>query len=258
MRRILSAAGTLCVAAGLGGSVLLALAPPDGPRSAATPGAEIASAISAPGGAEIAEPPGEPTMTPGEAAPTPVSSTPATPPPAPTRRITAAARPDAHVPAAPRPRLAVTHVAIRRIPLAADVVPARFVASDGGGTWEVPAFRAGHAQYTAGAGERGNAVLFGHLSSRDAGNVFRDLDRARAGDVVEIFSGAARFEYRAVDVRAVPRTELSIVQPTEVASVTLITCAGAWLPRERDYAERLVVRAELLSAPAHGGEDAGP
>ena len=57
--------------------------------------------------------------------------------------------------------------------------------------------------------------------------------------------------YRVVDVRKVWRTDISVLEPTESPSVTLITCAGMWLPGVWDYAQRLVVRAELVS-----GEDA--
>ena len=38
------------------------------------------------------------------------------------------------------------------------------------------------------------------------------------------------------------------IQPTAAPSVSLITCTGLWLPQLNDYAERLVVRAELMSS----------
>ncbi|MBA2527862.1 MAG: sortase [Pyrinomonadaceae bacterium] len=70
-------------------------------------------------------------------------------------------------------------------------MPARLVEQRGGLTWEVPAFRAGHAEATAGAAELGNAILLGHVTSRQAGNVFKDLDKARAGDQVLVLSGSS-------------------------------------------------------------------
>ena len=143
----------------------------------------------------------------------------------------------------------VTRIVVPRISLEADVVPARLVEREGGTTWEVPAHRAGHAEHTAGAGDPGNAVLLGHVASRSLGNVFEHLDQVRAGDVVQLFSGTRRFEYRATDVRSVQRTDVSVLQPTDTASLSLITCTGLWLPHIWDYTERLVVRAELSGPP---------
>ena len=145
--------------------------------------------------------------------------------------------------------LPVTEVAMPRLGLAAAVVPAALSTRGGVTTWEVPAFRAGHAQGTAGAGAPGTAVLLGHVTSRQAGDVFRTLDRAQIGDEVQVFSESRRFDYRVVDVRAVPPTDLSVLQPTDTAGLALVTCTGRWLPLAWDYAERLVVRAELV-APA--------
>ena len=148
-------------------------------------------------------------------------------------------------PATPVPFLPVTGIVMPRIALEAEIVPARLVEKNGGVTWEVPAFKAGHAEATAGAGGFGNVVLLGHVASRNAGNVFQDLDEARVGDQVQVYSGTHEFQYRVVDVRKVSRTDVSVVKPTETASLSLITCTGVWLPLVRDYAERLVVRAEL-------------
>ena len=148
----------------------------------------------------------------------------------------------------PPPFLPITRVVIPRIDLDSEAVPAEIVAQDGGVTWEVPAFKIGHAQSTASAGSPGNAVLVGHVDSRGLGNVFEQLDAARVGDQVAVFSGGERqFDYRVVDVRKVGRNDVSVVQPTDVPSLTLITCSGLWLPLVTDYAERLVVRAELAS-----------
>ena len=149
----------------------------------------------------------------------------------------------------PAPSSVITAAAVPSISLQADVVVAKLIERDGVITWEVPGFKAGHAEYTGGAGEVGNAVLLGHVSSRSLGNVFKDLERVQVGDVVNLFSGPRQFHYRVVDIRSVPRTDVSVLQPTETASLSLITCTGVWLPFIWDYSDRLVVRAELL-APA--------
>src|SRR5687768_9848697 len=74
--------------------------------------------------------------------------------------------------------LPITGVRIPRLGLDAPVVPARIISVPGGATWEVPPFKVGHGALSAGAGATGNAILFGHLTSLDAGNVFRYLHLA--------------------------------------------------------------------------------
>jgi sortase A len=146
----------------------------------------------------------------------------------------------------PAPPLPITRVVIPRTALDAETVPAHLIDRAGGHTWEVPAYKIGHADGTAGAGAPGNAVLVGHVTSQSLGNVFHDLDRVRVGDAVQVYSGQQRFDYRVVDVRTVGRTDVSVVSPTPAPSITLMTCTGVWLPVVSDYAERLVVRAELI------------
>ena len=141
----------------------------------------------------------------------------------------------------------ITHLRMPRLLIDSEVVPSPFVQVDDSGTWEVPAFKVGHAEYTAGAGKTGNSVLFGHVTSRTLGNVFQNLERARRGDILEIWSDRGEYRYEVVDIRRVPRTDVSVVEPTDAATASLITCTGAWLPHLNDYAERLVVRAELIA-----------
>jgi LPXTG-site transpeptidase (sortase) family protein len=144
----------------------------------------------------------------------------------------------------------ITHLSVPAIDLDADVVPASLVPLDGGVTWEVPAFKVGHAQGTASAGQPGNAVLLGHVTSVHSGNVFQDLDHARIGDVVNVFADDRAFEYRVVSTVHVPRSDSSVLEQGDTPAVSLITCTGFWLPIIWDYTERLVVRAELSSAAA--------
>lgn len=144
-------------------------------------------------------------------------------------------------------RLPITRVVATSIDLDAEVVPSQLIQKDGGTTWEVPAFKAGHADYTAGAGQLGNAVLLGHVSSVRSGNVFEELNRVAVGDEVSVWSGERKFVYRVVDAKAVPRTDTSVMETTSTPSITLITCIGTWSPVLWDYTERFVVRAELVS-----------
>jgi sortase A len=164
--------------------------------------------------------------------PTPIAPATATPLPMPTQA----------------PYFEITRLVLPRIRLETDVVRAPLVHKDDDSlTWDVPPFVAGHAEGTAGAGEIGNAVLFGHVTSRSLGNVFLTLDKVKVDDEVEVFSGSKLFEYRVVEVHAVARDDVSVLDPTDTPSISLITCTGTWNPVLWDYMQRLVVRAELVT-----------
>jgi sortase A len=185
----------------------------------------------------------------GGRAPTPPAAVEAQAEPTDSSDLPLPAQPElSHASAPVEDALPITGVTLPRIGLVADVVPAPLAELDDGATWLVPAFKAGHAQYTAGAGQSGNAVVLGHVTSRSLGNVFERLYLGRVGDVVLVSSGPEQvFEYRVVAVQAVSRTDVSVLQPTDTPSISLITCTGDWNAALHDYMERLVVRAELTS-----------
>lgn len=105
--------------------------------------------------------------------------------------------------------------------------------------------------FSAKPGERGNVVLSGHVDYVNFGPaVFWRLRELRPGDEVllEVDDGRV-FTYRVVsaatyDADTAPVQE--IVGPTPMEVVTLITCTGAFDARTREYADRLVVRAERV------------
>jgi LPXTG-site transpeptidase (sortase) family protein len=134
----------------------------------------------------------------------------------------------------------ITRLSIPSIDLDTAVVEAPLVERDGASTWEVPKFVAGHAEGTSGPGEPGNAVIIGHVTSLTLGNVFEHLDGVQRGALIQVFSETRRFDYRVVDIRDV------VLGPEPKPIISLITCSGLWLPTIWDYAQRLVVRAELI------------
>jgi len=144
--------------------------------------------------------------------------------------------------------LPITRLVISTLKLDTPVVPTPLVDHDGASTWEVPKFVVGHAQGTAYAGQVGNSLLIGHLTSLTLGNVFEHLNGIRPGALVQVFSADHEFDYRVSTVRSVSRTDLSVLEPGTVPSLTLLTCTGVWLPTVGDYSERLVVNAELVSS----------
>jgi LPXTG-site transpeptidase (sortase) family protein len=111
--------------------------------------------------------------------------------------------------------------------------------------WETVPFVVGHYKTTAKAGETGNAVFSGHVTSRNAGNVLKDLYRMKVGDEIKIYTEESEFTYEVIRVRLVPPTEVGVMDPTSDASVTLITCAGEWIPEKREFSQRLIILAKL-------------
>jgi sortase A len=139
----------------------------------------------------------------------------------------------------------IERVKIAAIGLDSEVVEAPFVERGGATTWDIPKFKAGHAQGTAGAGDNGNAVLLGHVNSLHSGDVFKDLEQVKVGDEVTLVNGGQSYVYEVTEIKTVPRTDTTMLQSTQKSSVSLFTCTGSWLPTYWDYSDRLVVRGEL-------------
>lgn len=107
--------------------------------------------------------------------------------------------------------------------------------------WETAAFAVGHHRSTAGPGQAGNMVLSGHISSPAEGAVFRRLPDIEVGDGVVVQTEERQYLYRVVSHQVVEPTDVSVMQATELATVTLITCIPDGI-----YSHRLVVTAQLL------------
>lgn len=118
------------------------------------------------------------------------------------------------------------------------------------GTEEAP-LRDG-ALHVAGTGfpwqEGANVYIAGHrvgFPGTKSSLLFWDLDELRSGDAVILHDSDERlYEYRVFARRTVDPVDISVTDPVPGMSVvSLQTCT---LP---DYARRLVVQAELVSAP---------
>lgn len=77
----------------------------------------------------------------------------------------------------------------------------------------------GHLAGTALPWERGNAVLAGH---RDT--FFRPLQHIRVGDAIRMTTARGTFDYRVVATEVVDPDDLSVLAPTPVRALTLVTC----------------------------------
>lgn len=111
--------------------------------------------------------------------------------------------------------------------------------------WEVAAHAAGHHQGTAYPSAQGNVVISGHISSpiRQEGNVFSRLPELDAGDQVMVQTDKGTFTYEVFSKQVVEPTYTSVMNPTKIPIVTLITCYPDLI-----YSHRMVITARLVSA----------
>lgn len=140
-------------------------------------------------------------------------------------------RPGAPMPIPTPPPQAATRIVIPSIGVDSAVVE--------GDTWEDLKKGVGHHKGTAHPGERGNAVYSGHNDV--FGEVFRRLEEIKPGDLITMYAGANLYRYEVKRVRIVSPKEVSVMAPTNDATLTLITC----YPYRVDT-HRLVVIAKLV------------
>ena len=94
----------------------------------------------------------------------------------------------------------------------------------------------GHLENTALPGESGNVVIAGHRDS-----FFRPLRHTQVGDDVYMDTSKGRFHYRVTSLRVVKARDVSVLEPTDEATLTLITCYPFWILGNAP--DRYVVRA---------------
>jgi sortase A len=111
-----------------------------------------------------------------------------------------------------------SHQAIR-LQIPAIDVDAPVVQGDG---WEQ--LKKGVAQHigTPNPGENGNLVLSGHNDVY--GEVFRDLDRLKRGDVIIVYTSQRQYNYFVTKTQIVEPTAVEVMAPTPDATLTLISC----------------------------------
>ena len=109
----------------------------------------------------------------------------------------------------------------------------------------------GHIAGTAVPGETGNSGIAGH---RDG--FFRGLKDVQPGDELQLETWAGRVDYRIDRVWVVDPHDVSVLEPTPVAAVTLVTCYPFYFvgPAPRRY----IVRAVQESTNSPNSELMGP
>jgi sortase A len=101
----------------------------------------------------------------------------------------------------------------------------------------------GHVENTALPGEPGNAVIAGHRDS-----FFRPLRNVRLGDDIFVETRKGRFHYQVTSLRVVNAHDVSVLEPTDDAMLTLITCYPFWVLGQAP--DRFIVRATRVVDPA--------
>ena len=105
--------------------------------------------------------------------------------------------------------------------------------------WEQLKKGVGRQPGTGDPGQIGNMVLAAHNDI--FGEIFRDLDQLNNGDEIIVQSTTRTFTYVIRDTRIVEPTEVSIMDPTQEPTTTLISCYPYLVDTQR-----IVVIAELL------------
>jgi sortase A len=113
--------------------------------------------------------------------------------------------------------------------------PAPVVQGDG---WEQLKRGVGQHIGSANPGENGNVVLSAHNDI--FGELFRDLDKLEPGDEILISTASRQFTYRVTGLSVVEPTDVSVMEPTTRATMTLISCYPYLVDNQR-----IVVFAEL-------------
>jgi LPXTG-site transpeptidase (sortase) family protein len=120
--------------------------------------------------------------------------------------------------------------------------------AQGNPIWQTLPFVAVHyGDLTALVGDRGNAVIAGHVVTLSEGNVFRFLYQLDIGDQVQVWDQRDKLHaFSVTDVKLVPPTDLSVMDPTPDPTLTLITCGGTFDPVRREFSDRLIVTAKRV------------
>lgn len=99
-------------------------------------------------------------------------------------------------------------------------------------------------------GEKGNAIIIGHLDTRTSPNaVFFNLYKLKIGDEIIVENNnntTLVFKVTESKTYKYDQSPEEVFGQTEKKRLNLITCAGNWLEDKKMYEERLIVSAEMI------------
>jgi LPXTG-site transpeptidase (sortase) family protein len=116
-------------------------------------------------------------------------------------------------------------------------------------TWQVDHLGetyVGHLEGTAPPGSESNIVLAAHVTvSSGVYGPFAGLANLGTGDQVFVYYGDQIYEYVVDGYQTVDRTAVDVTFPSQTGQITLITCTN-WDGQEGRYLERLIVKGRLV------------
>ena len=134
-----------------------------------------------------------------------------------------------------------TRVVVESVGIDSEVRSVGYTFSNGSLRYDVPRDEAGQYVGTAVPGEIGNTVIGGHVATRSGSAVFEHLPGVKAGDVIQVYVEDRVFRYSVTEIKVVAADATAVMEQTQDATLTLITCFPG-----QDYSERLVVVGKLL------------
>jgi sortase A len=102
-------------------------------------------------------------------------------------------------------------------------------------------YAVGHFKGTASPGEIGNSSFAGHRSYA-YNEFFNRLDEMTIGDEIIVRTKKGEFKYKVYEKKVVLPTEVSVLNPTKDATITLVTCTPI-----RVATHRLIIKGRLES-----------
>lgn len=100
-------------------------------------------------------------------------------------------------------------------------------------------YAAGHFEGTAMPGEKGNFAVAGHRSYTYS-QYFNRLDELEEGDEVIVKTTKGEYTYKVFEKKVVEPSEVSVLDKTKDATITLVTCTPI-----RVATHRLIVKGKL-------------
>ena len=163
------------------------------------------------------------------------------PTPAPTETPTPTPVPPTPTPEPPANRFVIPSVGIRAV-VETKGLDANMVMKNPEDPFQVAWY-----DFTARPGTPGNTVFAGHVDHIRVGRaVFWNLRNVQIGDVMEYHSiDGQLYRYRVTRITTQPASAPAndFVAPTEVETMTVITCTGSFDRSSRSYNKRLIVQA---------------
>lgn len=120
-----------------------------------------------------------------------------------------------------------------------------------------------HYGATAMPGQMGNSVYLGHSSGAawrpgDYKWVFTQLEKIKIGDIVSVEYQGIKYSYRVYETWVTAPTDLSVLQPTDVPVVTLITCTPVGTANNRFIVRGLQISPAPSAAVAPDASTSAP